>query len=74
VKGVMVTDIDPASIMGKLPSSLKTGDVIEEINHQPVASIADFEQLAQQLAPGLQQTLFFICRGKVRSYVIVTSH
>jgi serine protease Do len=40
--GVVVTDIDPSSALAA--SGLRTGDVIQEVNHQPVKSVAQFEE------------------------------
>jgi serine protease Do len=41
-KGVVVTGIDPSS--PKADSGLQKGDVIQEVNHQPVHNVAEFEQ------------------------------
>jgi len=40
-KGVVVTDIDPASKMAD--SGLQKGDIIQEVNHQPVNNVSEFE-------------------------------
>ena len=40
-KGVVVTEIDPASKMAD--SGLQKGDVIQEVNHQPVANVSEFQ-------------------------------
>jgi len=40
--GVVVTNIDPNSTAAE--SGLKRGDVIQEVNHQPVKSASDFER------------------------------
>jgi serine protease Do len=40
-KGVVVTDIDPASKM--VDSGLQKGDVIQEVNHQAVTSVSEFQ-------------------------------
>lgn len=40
-KGVVVTDIDPASKMSD--SGLRKGDVIQEVNHQAVTSVSEFQ-------------------------------
>jgi len=40
-KGVVVTDIDPASKMAD--SGLQKGDVIQQVNHQPVTSVSEFQ-------------------------------
>ena len=71
VKGVMVKEIDPDSIVAHSPDSLKPGDVIEEINHKPVGSVDDFEKIAKELKNSDKQTLLFICRGKTRSFIVL---
>src|SRR5277367_6774687 len=40
-KGVVVTDIDPASEMAD--SGLQKGDVIQEVNHQAVTNVSEFQ-------------------------------
>jgi serine protease Do len=40
--GVVVTDIDPSSALAA--AGLRTGDVIQEVNHQPVKTVAQFEE------------------------------
>ncbi len=40
--GVVVTDIDPASQLAS--AGLRRGDVIQEVNHQPVRNVAQFEE------------------------------
>jgi serine protease Do len=41
-KGVVVTDIDPGSPVAD--SGLRQGDVIQEVNHQPVTNVSDFDR------------------------------
>jgi serine protease Do len=41
-KGVVVTGIDPSSPVAD--SGLQPGDVIQEVNHQPVRNVSDFDQ------------------------------
>jgi serine protease Do len=41
-KGVVVTSIDPASKMAD--SGLQKGDVIQEVNHQPVTNVSEFQK------------------------------
>jgi len=45
-KGVVVTDIDPASKMAD--SGLQKGDIIQEVNHQPVNNVSEFENAIHQ--------------------------
>jgi serine protease Do len=40
-KGVVVTDVDPAS--KSADSGLRKGDVIQEVNHQPVKNVSEFQ-------------------------------
>ncbi len=44
--GVVISNVEPSSPAAQ--SGLRQGDVIEEINRQPVRSVADFERLAGQ--------------------------
>src|SRR6266567_3566778 len=45
VRGVVVTNVDPDSGVAEL----QKGDVIEEINQQPIASISDYNKIAGSL-------------------------
>jgi serine protease Do len=38
---VVVTDVDPSSKIAD--SGLRKGDVIQEVNHQPVKNVAEFQ-------------------------------
>jgi serine protease Do len=40
--GVVVTDINPSSPL--VSAGLQRGDVIQEVNHQPVKNVAQFEE------------------------------
>jgi serine protease Do len=40
-KGVVVTDVDPSSKIAD--SGLRKGDVIQEVNHQPVKNVSEFQ-------------------------------
>jgi serine protease Do len=44
--GVVVTDINPSSPLAA--SGLRTGDVILEVNHQPVKNVAQLEEAVQK--------------------------
>jgi serine protease Do len=39
--GVVVSGVDPASKMAD--AGLRRGDVIQEVNHQPVKNVSDFQ-------------------------------
>jgi len=68
VTGVLITAIDPASPAAQ---ALQPGDVIEEINAQPVATTGEFEHLARIMNPADKQILF-ICRGNARLFVVMS--
>jgi serine protease Do len=65
-KGVVVTGIDPAS--PKAESGLQKGDVVQEVNHQPVRNVAEFEQ-AMHKAGGA--ALLLINRGGTTLFIAV---
>jgi serine protease Do len=66
VRGVLVTGVDPDSGV----AGLQKGDVIEEVNQQPVTSVADFNKIAASLDPSQPQVLS-VCRHKVRSFLVL---
>jgi serine protease Do len=65
-KGVLVTDVDPDSGVAEL----QKGDMIEEINQQPVTSVADYNKIAGSLDPNQPQVLF-VCRHRTRSFLVL---
>jgi serine protease Do len=66
VKGVLVTGVDPD---GGTPE-LQKGDVIEEINQQPVTSISDYNKIAASLDSSQPQVLS-VCRHRSRSFLVL---
>jgi serine protease Do len=67
IKGVVVTDVadgSPASDAG-----LQQGDVIEQINREPVNSIADYNRLISQA--GKQAVVLLVNRGGATTFVVV---
>ena len=66
VRGVLVTEVDPDSGMAEL----QKGDVIEEINQQPVTSVSDYKNIAGSLDPNQQQVLS-VCRHRARSFLVL---
>jgi serine protease Do len=64
VRGVMVTRVNDDE------SELRTGDVIEEVNQQPVASVAEFKKIVSSLDPNETQVLS-VCRHRTRSFVVL---
>ncbi|MGC0772779.1 MAG: Do family serine endopeptidase [Candidatus Acidiferrum sp.] len=51
MKGVIVTDVDPASFASD-DLGFARGDVIAEINHQPITSLADYKAAVSKLKAG----------------------
>jgi serine protease Do len=66
VHGVLVTDVDADSSI----SELQKGDVIEEINQQPVTSVSDYNNIAESLDPSQPQILS-VCRHRARSFLVL---
>ena len=66
VQGVLVTGVDPDSGVAEL----RKGDVIEEINQQPITSVADYNKIAGSLDPSQPQVLS-VCRGRMRSFLVL---
>lgn len=58
-RGVLVTDVDPASFADDL--GFGRGDVIQEINHEVVSSVDDYRKIVSKLKPG-QNVVFKILR------------
>jgi serine protease Do len=57
--GVLVTDVDPASFADDL--GFGRGDVISEINRQPVSSLDDYKKAVTALKPG-ENVVFKVLR------------
>jgi len=66
VHGVVVTNVDP-SFGG---ADLQKGDVIEQVNQQPVNSVADYNKLIGSLDSNHPQVLS-VCRHRARSFVVL---
>src|SRR6266403_1749653 len=66
VRGVLVTSVDPDSGAAEL----QKGDVIEEINQQPVTSVSDYNKIAASLDPSRPQVLS-VCRHRIRSFLVL---
>jgi serine protease Do len=64
VRGVVITSIsDPTG-------ELRKGDVIEEVNQQPVTSVADYRKVVSALDPNGTHVLS-VCRRRTRSFVVL---
>lgn len=66
-KGVVVTDVDPGSPAAE--AGLARGDVIQEINRQPVSSVAQFQRVLRE--SGKQQAVMLINRHGSTAYIVV---
>nr|MBA2744251.1 trypsin-like peptidase domain-containing protein [Chthoniobacterales bacterium] len=64
VRGVVVTNVDNDS------NELRKGDVIEEVNQQPVTSVADYKKVVGGLDPNGTHVLS-VCRHRTRSFVVL---
>lgn len=64
VRGVVVTNIDDTS------AEITKGDVIEEVNQQPVTSVADYKKVVGALDPNGTHVLS-VCRHRTRSFVVL---
>ena len=64
VHGVVVTKTNDED------SELRSGDVIEAVNQQPVTSVAEFKQIVSSLDPNETQ-VFSVCRHRTRSFVVL---
>jgi serine protease Do len=65
-RGVVVTGVDPDSGVAEL----QKGDVIEEINQQPVTSVSDYKKIAASVDPSQPQVLS-VCRHRMRSFLVL---
>jgi serine protease Do len=64
IRGVLVTKVDGEA------GELRAGDVIEEVNQQPVNSVSEFKKVIASLDPNGTQVLS-VCRHRTRSFVVV---
>lgn len=66
--GVVVTDIEADSPAER--AGLRTGDVIREINRNPVRDVRDFERLTSQLSPN-SPVLLLLNRGNATIFLSI---
>src|SRR5713101_7964234 len=60
-RGVLVTDVDPASFADDL--GFGRGDVITEINREPISSVDDYKKSVAKLKPGTNVVFKVLRRG-----------
>ena len=66
-KGVVVTDIDPAAPAAE--AGLRPGDVIQEVNRQPVSSVSDYQKALR--AAGQQPVVLSVNRQGSTAFLVV---
>lgn len=66
--GVVVARVTPASPAAR---QLQPGDVIEEVNRQPVRSVREFDAAVAELGAD-DRVMLFLSRRGARSFVVVT--
>jgi serine protease Do len=69
VTGVVVTGIDQASQVAA--EGMQEGDVIQEINREPMTSVKDFNKAMKSLKAG-DNAMFLIRRGQSTMYIAFT--
>jgi len=69
VGGVAVTEVDPASQAAA--EGIQEGDIIQEINKEPIASVKDFAKAMKSVKNG-DNVMFLIRRGQSTLYIAFT--
>ncbi len=69
-KGVVITEVQPGSLAGE--AGLRSGDVIQEVNHRQVSSVAEFEGAVREA--GNQPLLLLINRRGNTLFIVVEHH
>ena len=64
IRGVLVSKVNGEA------GELRAGDVIEEINQQPVGSVSEYKKVVASLDPNGTQVLS-VCRHRTRSFVVL---
>ena len=64
IRGVLVSKINGEA------GELRAGDVIEEVNQQPVTSVAEYKKVVASLDPNGTHVLS-VCRHRTRSFVVL---
>jgi serine protease Do len=67
IRGVAVRRVDPDSMAGQ--AGLQSGDVILEVNRQPVTSVEQLNRMLKEQKP--ETTLLFVSRDGRTRYVVV---
>jgi serine protease Do len=67
INGVIVTGVDPGSPVAQ---QIRPGDVIEQINRQPVPTVNEFQSVVSQLDQD-RPVLIGLARNRQRSFVVI---
>jgi serine protease Do len=67
INGVIVTGVDPGSPVAQ---QIRPGDVIEQINRQPVPTVNEFQSVVSQLEQD-RPVLIGLARNRQRSFVVI---
>ncbi|MBI4470463.1 MAG: DegQ family serine endoprotease [Acidobacteria bacterium] len=65
--GVVITQVGPGSRAAE--AGLQSGDVIQEINHQPVANLQDYKRMAARV--GTKRVLLLVNQRNITRYVVI---
>ncbi len=70
VRGVLVTEVDPGGIA--FDAGLKEDWVIQRVNRLPVASLADFERVMNELKPGdaVVMQVAYLNGGRIQQSIV----
>jgi len=68
-KGVVVDSVDSGSAVAE--AGLRRGDVIQEVNRQPIANLSDFSNIIRRL--GNESVLLLVNRGGNTLYVVIAA-
>jgi serine protease Do len=66
-KGIVIDAVDPNSAAAV--AGLQRGDVIQEVNRKPVATVSEYDQAIKQA--GKQSIVLLVNRGGTRTFIVV---
>lgn len=69
VRGAVITKVEPGSPAQK--AGLRPGDVIEEVDGQPIGSLASLQEVLYLIRPGAQVTLTVVAGGRPNTVITV---
>jgi len=69
LRGAVITKVEPGSPAQK--AGLRPGDVIEEVDGQPIRSLASLQEVLYLIRPGAQVTLTVVAGGRPNTVITV---